>query len=106
MRHAILKAADQIEQTPEMFNFMSTVKPDLSCGTPGCALGWIGFFANLKPQEYGGFVSETATALGVNASQFYDRMDDCAEDREWIDSAQLCAKGLRAYADKYFPANS
>lgn len=106
MRDAILKAARQIEQTPEMFNFMSCGKPDLSCGTPGCALGWIGFFADINPQEYGGLISETATALGVKDYQFYERMDDCAADREWIDSAALCAKGLRAYADKYFPANS
>lgn len=94
-----------VESNPEQFDFDSTDRPD-SCGTPGCALGWIGFYADIKPENYECIVDATARALGVSSGHFYSLMDRCADSREWIDSAESCAKGLRVYADKYFPANS
>jgi len=105
MRDAILRAAYHIEHNPEQFDFHGIDRPN-NCDTPGCALGWIGFFANIDPSGVQCIVKATATALGTSSAHFYDVMDTCAETSGWIDSAQLCAKGLRAYADKYFPANS
>ena len=46
VREAILAAADHIETYPKKFSFASVEVPSRrSCGTPGCALGWIGHFA-------------------------------------------------------------
>ena len=42
---AIVKAAWAIENHPQEFDFNSQVyPPGPGCGTPGCALGWIGTF--------------------------------------------------------------
>lgn len=106
LREATLKAADQIEQHPETFDFMSCHLPDLSCGTPGCALGWIAIFAGIRPpkSELGdantiGFI---AAEMKVSQSEFYGRMDECCDmDTEWIDNPAVCAKGLRIYAERF-----
>lgn len=102
MREAILKAADQIAATPHLFDFHTVERPDLSCGTPGCALGWIGFFAGIKPEPT--IVTATSEALGIDSMEFYERMDSCCDSEDWLDDPALCAAGLRAYADKYHPA--
>jgi len=104
MRDAILKAADQIESSPSTFDFHTVDRPDLSCGTPGCALGWIGFFANVKTSDRMSFVSATAAALGVDSMYFYERLDQCCDSEDWMNDPALCAKALRAYADAYYPA--
>lgn len=41
----IMAAADQIEKDPGSFKYSKPVVPE--CGTPGCAVGWIGTFANV-----------------------------------------------------------
>jgi hypothetical protein len=88
---ATLATAKLFEQRPELFNFSETNIPD--CGTPGCALGYIGYFMG-QP----GCISGEST-IGVDSSVFYDRMRPLAPN--WIIDASLCAKGLRLYAEKY-----
>lgn len=108
MRTAILKAANRIERHPDEFDFMSIDVPEPgACGTPGCALGWIGFYAKLKPHVSEGFVSVVANKMGLEgAAAFYGRMSSLnrRSDTHWTDTAKQCAKVLRKYADKYFPA--
>lgn len=98
MRNAILQAADHIEQHPECFDFMVIAVPD-NCGTPGCALGWIGFFAQLGVGRH----SEVADEMQIHSCDFYDRMDKFVGTK-WVESPALCAKGLRSYADEFYPA--
>lgn len=100
MRDAILKAADHIEAHPEAFHFMETRVPHV-CGTAGCALGWIGFFAGLNAHSVG----EVVAAMNTESFEFYDRMDKYG-GRTWIDDPTLCAKALRGYADEFHPALS
>jgi hypothetical protein len=45
--NAIMKAADQVETHPESFDFWVNDIPE-RCGSPGCALGWIGFYLGLE----------------------------------------------------------
>ena len=59
---AIMLAADHIERNPADFNFMSIGIPD--CGTPGCALGWIGSFGGLTKSECG-FADAATDLLGL-----------------------------------------
>jgi hypothetical protein len=99
IRQAILRAADQIQGHPELWNYWKIHTP--SCGTPGCAIGWIAAMRGVS-----GFVSEVcAAALGIDAEEFYERMRskpiDCPVS---IADAPKIAAGLRAYADKYHPA--
>jgi hypothetical protein len=96
-REAILKAADHIERNPHLFRFSRTEIPD--CGTPGCALGWIGFFMGI---EVGACILSTQPAIASDRD-FYDRMT-ALTDPFWIVSSETCAKGLRLYANKYHPA--
>lgn len=108
---AILAAASHIERHPEFFNFNAVALPDTDCGTHGCALGWIGFFAGLRPDEtrdYGFCVLRAANeVLGLNdkdhvSSVFYDRMTDLAgHPLYWRERATECARVLRLYAEKY-----
>jgi hypothetical protein len=114
IRDAILKAADHIEQNPRQFNFGSIKIPRKSdCGTPGCALGWIGFFGGLTWKE-SDYDSEWCVLRASNellghddqmhsSSVFYDKMGALVSG--WKDSAPRCAAALRLYADKYHPAD-
>ena len=122
IRDAILKAADHIERNPGEFNFQSVFIPSApGCGTPGCALGWIGHFAGVHdPSDLSGYWEREKNAWGLcevnvigscdlpfsTAREFYRAMDAVYSDVSWRDSAQNCATALRAYADKYHPENS
>lgn len=110
IRTAILKAADHIERNPKLFDFCATWVPDdTDCGTPGCALGWIGHFANIQRGcSYGAeiYVAPAlveADEMFSSASAFYSRMDAVAGATAWRWNAEACAAALRLYADKYFP---
>ena len=110
IRQAILKAADSIEQNPDMYDFHSITAPD--CGTPGCAIGWIVAHSQLDlPYEdglegrarYWGRHEGYSKLLGVDDAGFYNLMDSCG-DTNWHTTPQKCAQSLRLYADKYHPA--
>lgn len=97
--NAIMKAADHIESNPKSFEFCSINMPTL-CGTPGCALGWVGFFAgNRRPDMCD--VAEKVLGLSIEDGdqEFYDRMDGLVN--RWRTNPMRCAKGLRLYAEKY-----
>lgn len=101
---AIMRAADQIEQNPTTFRFFSTDIPNV-CGTPGCALGWIGFFADLPRMN-----RVSHDLLGLTDSDtpengdrtFYSRMNELDEYQyRWHTNASHCSKTLRLYAARY-----
>jgi hypothetical protein len=108
IRQAVLKAADSIEQYPGLFDFSSVVKPNMDCGVPSCAIGWIAFWLGINdmlPIDLFGKVTESL-GLGSDfhaATFFYKRMDNVYGDVGWKWSAPECAKALRLYADKYHP---
>ena len=89
---AAIKTADLFEQKPSLFDFYKAQIPE--CGAPGCALGYIGHFMG----HYGEVNGESA--VGIPEEEFYDRMDDLASST-WTMRADLCAVGLRLYAEKY-----
>jgi hypothetical protein len=100
VRDAILRAADQIEAHPESLDFANIIVPQ--CGSPGCALGWIGVFAQIT-----GFVSTVSEeVLGLEDFQFYSRMVLLQDQTFWGRDATECARCLRLYADKYHPAST
>ena len=88
---ATLATAELFEREPKMFDFSRFVVP--GCGTPGCALGYIGYFMGQT-----GCISGENT-IGVDSGEFYYRMRPLAPN--WIIDASLCAKALRLYAEKY-----
>ena len=119
IRAAILQAADHIEQHPHRFEFLVNDVPSHD-DTCACALGWIGFFSNAYPApsnaySLGVIVENVARDfLGIetpehralfSAVEFYERLNTIcgAENDQWTASPKLCAKALRAYADKYHP---
>ena len=100
---AINKAASFIESTPEQFDFMA-YRPR-SCKSPGCALGWIAYFAKAKTTRDGAH-HDALPVLGLSADidgamQFYHEMDDLAQERSWRRDAAECARILRKYAEKH-----
>lgn len=111
-RDAILQAAKHIEEDPQDFQFMTWKIPN-SCGSPGCALGWVGYFAGVDI----GNASTVAKAMGYEDPYEVDRADmSFYRDVEallpktgkesylnWQTDPKVCAKGLRLYADKYYP---
>jgi len=99
IRTAILQAADHIERYPDAWNFHKLRVPD--CGSPGCALGWIGYFLGMEPQTK---IYKVLQILGLESDfQFYRRLNDSVE-RQWRNKPALAVKALRLYADKYHPA--
>jgi hypothetical protein len=107
IRSAILRAAGHIELRPDLFNFGRCFIPD--CGSPGCAIGHVGTFLGMANT---GVSKASMILVGWDDAyqgrhycdrEFYDRMD-AISDSGWRWKADLCATTLRAYADKYFPA--
>lgn len=105
-REAILKAADHIERHSEGYDFWHNIVP-VRCGSHGCALGWIGYFAGLT--EYGSAQQIVSEYLGIDSSAFfYADMCELTNSspnpyKGWYISHSLAAKGLRLYADKRYP---
>lgn len=97
--NAILKAAAHIESEQSDFWFGSMVIP--ACGTPGCAIGWIGHFLGF-PSGTPIWKASEAMDLGSDRN-FYDKLDQLAGDN-WHESASIAAIGLRLYAEKYHSA--
>ena len=99
---AVLRAADHIERNPHLFDFNACGTPARTdCGTPACALGWIGHFLGIVPKTQE--LRSVADALGFGdcGLGFYERMDEVYGSYEWMISAAACAKGLRLYAARY-----
>lgn len=97
--NAIMAAADSIELRPALFDFGRIKIP--ACGTPGCAVGWIGHYLGLPTGEGIHLVEKAIGDIGI----FYNRMasihQTTADSGWWRDSAEICANNLRAYAAKY-----
>lgn len=100
IRQFVLMAADRIERFPDSFDFWACRVPSSTCDC-GCALGWIGYFADMRDEEVS-IVSEQQ--LGIDGGAFYGRMDGIS--MEWVNSSSACAATLRRYADTYLPAQS
>lgn len=116
--HAILAAADHIERYPREFQFCAVSIPKKpNCGMPGCALGWIGTFANLPPVDNEsdsisrvawndifppGHPAYIECLLGISQHEFYRHMNSFVH--KWMTNAKACARGLRLYAEHYHSA--
>jgi hypothetical protein len=103
--NAIMAAANRIEAYPEKFDFWNNDIPQ-SCGSPGCALGWIGFYLGLRDKRSHA-QSVVSRVLGTDAASFYQSLTDLCGDRSWFGPADwkknpaVCAKVLRLYAEEY-----
>lgn len=109
-RQALLLTADFIEQHPQKFDFNQVEQPSgPSCGTPGCALGWLAALAGLQANTYGSFDSAAIMAFmgiprrsgGGYDAFFYDKMNRI--DKDWDANASRCARAMRLFADQYYP---
>lgn len=102
---AMLLAAESIEREPALFKFTSVEVP--SCGTPGCAVGWMAFYLREMEGEPGELrcVSwdRVSERMGMaNEGAFYDRMNEATKSLgEWHTDASVCAAGLRRLAEEY-----
>jgi alpha-beta hydrolase superfamily lysophospholipase len=94
---AIMKAADHIERNPRLFDFDRIDIP--KCGSPGCAIGWIGHFFGATHETLEGFAMKTLLPGG--SGKFYVYMNELARTTNWIKSPKQCASTLRLYAAKY-----
>ena len=119
IREAILKAADHVQTHQDMWCYSLSEVPE--CGSPGCALGWIGHFANIK-----GDAEDVAVAMGLpklhdqhgvgyHQWEFYDRVQQLVGEPGFTDrhrgptflhlaTAAEAAHVMRLYADVYHPA--
>lgn len=120
MRQALLKAAHQIETTPDSYYFDNGSYPVNHTCPSGvtCALGWVGFFADIKETKpssnywlkvalHMNIINERTGKPYMNRvsaeSEFYRRMDELAGSQAWQNIHTICVKALRLYADKYYP---
>lgn len=119
---AFMRAADHIESNPGSFAFFETFIPHEECGTIGCALGWVGFYANLADDPdlkkrtseflqaivlnhpragHDVFVSVIPPLWGNEEGSFYREITRFAGG-PWMSNAKACAQALRAYAEHHF----
>lgn len=103
---AIMKAADHIERNPREFKFHAIDKPN-GCGSPGCALGWIAYFAGGDnymdvARNVLNLPGDQSTGEGSPHFEFYRRLKNLeGGSQKWMNSAGLCAHLLHLYAEKY-----
>jgi len=113
-----MRAADHIERHPDSFSFHASFVPEGECGTVGCALGWVGFYAHSKdvPKlaemkkgamelfrlEHRFSVGFVATHFNSHEGLFYKEMERICGDNTWMHNAKRCAKALRIYAEYHF----
>lgn len=97
---AIMSAASHIERNPSDFDFFQIVTPN-HCGTPACALGWIGFYLGERGDHRACLPSLGFTADADGAFDFYARMCDLAGEVNWRKDAAIVSRILRLYAEKY-----
>lgn len=112
-RDAILKAADHIDRNPSLFDFGAGYVPPAP-GCPACALARIGYYLGDVIQPQLSCVSgmgmqrmwhSVSNYLGERtAGDFYDKLTCLAGGSDWKIRAPICAKAMRLYADKHFPA--
>ncbi len=108
IRQAILKAADSIEDNPKLFLFSCVSIPSPDCGTPGCAIGWIGYHMGLPTGEWMGAGDRSIySLLGIDKYDCcFEHLTETVGSRKWMGSAKKCAKALRLYADVHHPITS
>jgi len=102
---AIIKAAAHIERNPELFDYRLSHIPN--CGSPGCAIGWIGHYLGV-PRSLS-VVTQSKQIIGVewgyrgNGKTFVERMDAFESEAFglWRRDAAECARVLRLYAEQY-----
>jgi hypothetical protein len=101
IREAILKAADHIERVPSDYDYQANHKP--RCGSPGCLMGWVGFYAGIPINDnHGTYMSTLKHVLGFD---YIDLQVELADQfHGYTTVAQTGARLLRAYADKHYPA--
>lgn len=109
VRQALLAAADHIEARPQAYCFKNSNKPD--CGSPGCLMGWVGFFAEVKDKDKRdwdtpGYANQVAKeVLGLNGwAHFFGLGSELGDFSKYTQDSKQAAGMLRAYADKYHPA--
>lgn len=101
IRQAILKTAGVFEAAPNLWYWCNTHVP--SCGTRGCAAGYIAAFMGWPAGEV---ISDCKGigALGITNAEFYERMRETCGYLLASASPSEVVKGLRLYADRYHPA--
>lgn len=110
IRAALLKAADQIEQNPESYNFKTNDKPD-GCGSPGCILGWVGAFLGIEsdPEFPGAYASDVVDAVGFSWTDISETVAPAALHPSekihgiYTNSPISAAVMVREFADIRFP---
>lgn len=103
IRGAILRAADRVERNPSSYQFSCGSVPDRDdgCGTTACMWGWIGY----ELQMHGRINADVARACG--AATPTDSVCETGHLYQFClaqDDFDAVPRNLRAYADKYFPA--
>ncbi len=103
LRDGLQKAADFIEHNPKQFDF-GTVEVPHTCGTPGCALGWVHHFSGIKgkPSSIGEELIEASylSAEFGSDSDFYGKLDTLVRTGDWRHKPDICAQALRLYAEE------
>ena len=89
-------AADHIDTNPHLYGFYVGVVPE-SLTDRGCAVGWLNYFTHSGTKQAVSMIS-VENIFGTN-DEFYLRMNELAP--QFQHDAHMCAKGLRAYAEKY-----
>lgn len=101
LRDGLLKAADHIETHPDQFDF-GTIEVPHTCGSPGCALGWVHHFSGIKgkPSSFGEELIEASnlSAEFGHDGDFYAKLDELLGDDNWRLKPGRCAEALRLYA--------
>jgi hypothetical protein len=117
IRGAILRAAERIENAPQCYDHGYSEIGDVAKKNRGCVLAHIGYSLGMDADL---IAHRVANAIGIKMrdacdyqSHLFKFLTDnfgdpitwpTAPQVAWTQDASIASKGLRAYADKYYPA--
>lgn len=100
-REVMLSTADFLQANPERYDFCQVVVPGSSgYHTKGCVLGWMAAISGCERAYSVTLMAEDLT--GVDESSFFARLDTLS--LIWRQNPGAAARALRAYVEKYEPA--
>lgn len=106
IRQAMLLAADRIERSPSCYNFYNARSPGHR--DDGCIIGWTAYYMGEQPNQECGVDGDGSLRnlcgklFGVTPRVFFDRI--IALNKRTFVETEFVAKAMRAYADKFLPA--
>lgn len=106
IRQALISVANRFEDRPDLYDYTKSTtingESDIGCLIAHTAVE----LGHRRRHQFEICRDVCDSLLGVSQNEFFQRLDDLVQTHAWNGNAALAIRALRAYADKYHPAES